>query len=217
MNKKKPISLKKTPYVPIYLILGIIFITFVLLDFFFPYSNRLSSGLKLSSIILLFFAQLIWGKEGTTWWKGAAGLTILTDYFLLFTHFYARGIFFFIPVHLFRYLNRKQEKRTHRLLFLGLLAVGLYFVFHLFLPRLMALALVYTAFLFLNTVEAFRSKNKRLSWAYCLFLACDICVAMANVSGSASSAALAGKLIWIFYLPSQVFLADEIMDAPMFF
>lgn len=212
--KKQELTLNKNPaWKRTCLFLGLIFLTFVFLDFFIPSRVELSSGLKLFSIVLLFLGQTFWGRKGASYWKGAAGLTVLTDYFLLFTNFYSWGVFSFIWVHLLRLLERRKGKRKKTFLYAGLLGLGLYLSLSRFLPRLLALSLIYGLFLILNTLEAWSSGNQKLLFAYLLFCGCDLCVALANLQGTGLVGDFSRKLIWIFYLPSQVLLAEQIIGS----
>ena len=187
-----------------------IYLAFLFLDFFLPSQGRLSSYLKFFSILLLSLSQYILGKKGAGLWIGASFLTILTDYFLLFTSFYSLGVFFFLWVHLFRFLHRK-EKRGEIFLFLSLLGIGIFFLLKKFFPSLEVLAFIYAGLLILNTLEAFKSRDKKLFVAYLLFCFCDLSVAVANFPGSQSLGNLFRKFIWAFYLPSQVLLGDQII------
>lgn len=213
MENKQFISKQNPAWRKLCLFLGVLFLAFVFLDFFIPSKGKLSSGLKLFSIVLLFLGQTFWGKKGASYWKGAAGLTVLTDYFLLFTNFYSWGVFSFIWVHLLRLLERRKGKRKKTFLYAGLLGLGLYLGLSLFLPRLLVLSLIYGLFLILNTLEAWSSGNKKLLFAYLLFCGCDLCVALANLQGTGLVRDFSRKLIWIFYLPSQVLLADQIIES----
>ncbi|MDY6043971.1 MAG: hypothetical protein SPI65_00140 [Peptoniphilus sp.] len=187
---------------------------FLFLDIFYLRYATFSSGLKFMSIVLLFLAQCLWGETERGWWKAAAGLTILTDYLLLFTDCYEWGIFFFNVVHFFRYVERKRGEDDRALYFAGISGVGLMFLLSRYVSWQTALAAAYGLFLFLNTWEAFRSGNRELALAYCLFWGCDICVGVANVLSPGLIATISRKLIWLFYLPSQILLADHIIGPP---
>lgn len=114
MEKKNFILKENLAWRKLCFCLSLFFLVFLCLDFFIPSRVELSSGLKLFSIVLLFLGQTFWGRKGASYWKGAAGLTVLTDYFLLFTNFYSWGIFSFIWVHLLRLLERRKGKRKKR-------------------------------------------------------------------------------------------------------
>lgn len=193
------------------------FLFFLILDFTPSppsYFGTLSSLAKLLSIILLFIAQALWGKKEALLWKLAAALTILTDFLLLFTPFYFQGLSLFVLVHLLRLAQRKKEEGKNFPLWAALLAPGLFFLLRVFFPSLMAMGLVYGLFLLLNLFDALSSKNKRLLMAYLFFLSCDLFVGAANLLPPGTPAEMSIKLIWFFYLPSQVFLAEEVILPP---
>lgn len=193
------------------------FLLFLILDFtpsppfFF---GTFSSLAKLLSIVLLFIAQALWGKKDALLWKLAAALNILTDFLLLFTPRYFEGVTLFVLVHFLRFTQRKKEEGKQFPLWAALLAPALYFSMRAFFPSLMVMGLVYGFFLLLNTCDAFSSKNKRLRQAYLFFLFCDLSVGAANLLPPGTLAEVSSKLIWFFYLPSQVFLAEEILVLP---
>ena len=190
------------------------YLFFLILDFTPSppsYFGTFSSLAKLLSIILLFIAQALWGKKEALLWKQAAALTILTDFLLLFTPFYFQGLSLFVLVHFLRLAQRKKEEGKNFPLWVALLAPALFFFSKLFLPSLMAMGLVYGLFLLLNLFDALSSKNKRLFIAYLFFLSCDLFVCAANLLPPGALAEISRKMIWFFYLPSQVFLAEEVI------
>ena len=142
-------------------------------------------------------------------WAGAAGFTVVADYFLLFTDRWELGILAFILAHYLRVLTLSltlSEKRGGLYSGLILAAIGLIYIFHL--PRTEGLGLIYAALILAGTCLAINRGNKLLMWGYFLFLACDLSVVFANypLLGPGISS-IFRKLIWIFYLPSQVLLA----------
>ncbi len=183
--------------------------------FLLPHHIGLSSGLKLASIVLLFFAQFLWGRADAPWWKGAAALTILTDYLLLFSENYGVGIFLFIFVHYFRYLQRMTDNRRFHPLILALGTLGLYLALQFVIPQFIALSVTYAGLLLLNTGEAWHARDGKLALAYLLFCACDLSVGMANIYEPSQLAEVFRKLIWIFYLPSQVLMVDHIIPKSL--
>jgi hypothetical protein len=207
----KPSFNKQNLWNRICLALALFYIAFALIDFLsLPYGN-LSSILKFIAIIILFISQIALGREGRAWWKLAAFLTILTDYFLLFTNYYSLGVFLFIGVHCCRLVERKKKVGRSYFVRLGLVSMGLFILALFFLNTLNSLAVLYGFFLITNTVEAIRAKDRKLTLAYLLFCACDICVALFNVLPVSYIRALFGSFIWVFYMPSQVLLADKII------
>ncbi len=169
-----------------------------------------SDGIKWASIIIIFLIQaFLLRGPGALKWTGAAGFTVLADYFLLFTNRWEFGILAFILAHYLRILTLSvtlSKKRGG--LYAGLIisAIGLIYIFHL--PRTEGLGLIYAALILDGTYLAIKKGSKLLIWGYLLFLACDLSVVLANypLFGPGISTILR-RLIWIFYLPSQVLLA----------
>lgn len=187
------------------------YFAFLCIDIFIPAQIQISSGLKFLSVVLLFFAQLLWGREDQSLWKFAAGLTIPTDFLLLFTSFDLFGVLLFNFVQLLRYLQRTGNQGRAPVTKTILAIIFTYFILQTLLSSLIALSITYGLLLLLNTSEAIRSGNTKLSLAYILFCACDFSVVIAFLS-SGSVELVFRKLIWAFYLPSQILLADEIME-----
>src|SRR5699024_1707329 len=152
------------------------------------------------------------GKKGQRYWKGAAFVTIFTDYLLLFTRYYEWGIFFFIVVQFMRYLQRMIDHNNYHPYILVFSVMGFYLLLQVFLPQLIALAITYGTFLLLNTWEAYHAGDDKLFIGYLLFCLCDLCVAMGNILETGMVANGFRKLIWIFYLPSQILIADHIIE-----
>lgn len=213
MKNKLPLSLSNHPiWKKVSILLGIIFFGFVALDLFFPEYVEVSSGLKLLTIVVLSFAQILLGRKDQSYWKKAAVATIFTDYLLLFTRHYEWGIFFFIFVQFMRYLQRMIDHNNYHPYILGFSAMGFYLFLQVLLPQLIALSITYGVFLLLNTKEAYHSGEDKLFIAYLLFCLCDLCVVLGNLLETGIVASGFRKLIWIFYLPSQVLLADHIIE-----
>lgn len=165
-----------------------------------------SDGLKWASIILIFLIQaFLLRGPGALKWIGAAGFTVLADYYLLFTDRWGIGILAFIFAHYLRLITLSEKREF---LFAGLIlaAIGLMYFFKL--PWIEGLGLIYAALILSGTYFAIRKGKKVIIWGYLLFLACDLSVVLANfpIFGPGISS-IFRKLIWVFYLPSQVLLA----------
>lgn len=165
-----------------------------------------SDGLKWASIILIFLIQaFLLRGPGALKWTGAAGFTVLADYFLLFTDRWELGILAFILAHYLRLITLSEKTE---LLFAGLILAAIGLIYFFKLPWTEGLGLIYAALIPACTYLAIKKGSKLLMWGYLLFLACDISVVSANypVFGPGISS-IFRKLIWVFYLPSQALLA----------
>lgn len=149
--------------------------------------------------------------------KIALSFTALSDIFLLFTPHYAIGVSVFSIaqcIHALRFirLHRLREKLLLLPAAMGtVLAVALWLLTRQILAAACA---VYACFFLFNVVMAlalfFRSRSLKLKQPHlpwqcalgmALFLGCDIWVVLFNLLG------VGGRIIWLFYLPSQWLLA----------
>lgn len=190
----------------IYLLLAI-YLIFLGLDLFVPGSGTVSSALKWLSIWLIFLAQayaFVFDKRAGWEWALAAGLTVLADYFLLFTIRWSWGIAFYILAQFCRLYQ--QNKRTASRLAICLLVAGI--VLSRFFVAFISLGVIYAVLLIANSILAFESKQMKLIWAYVLFILCDLSVLGMNFSPWSWLQGLTAWTCWLFYLPSQALLAD---------
>lgn len=182
--------------------------------------------IKYISIILCFLFALF-GTKKFNFILLALFFTLIADYFLLFTDIFIFGVMFFILVQIFYLLNiinNLNVFRTITLLIFLFLSVNLsiyYFLnsfefFYIFIS-------IYISLSFTNIISYSYLHNKNpLNIEYILILVgiillliCDIHVALYNLknfilienSGLNNYISISGKLIWIFYLPSQIFIS----------
>lgn len=120
----------------------------------------------------------------------ASALAFIGDYFLLFTNHYLIGISLFIMVQL-TYMYLIKYVNYFPFVFLGLILIN----------PLISLALIYLGFSLLNLYQSFKT-YKKLFIAVFLLLCCDIIIALVYLKLIDSVFAI---MIWIFYLPSQLF------------
>jgi uncharacterized membrane protein YhhN len=144
-------------------------------------------------------------------------ITVLADYFLLLTDLFAFGICIFLVAHLIalaRYRKSLWPKMAVLCTAIALLAVSL--------PALGAedmsstntmLGIIYGVLILTVTICTFLYKQPKQNafcsrLGMCLFLLCDLNVAMHNTldAGEAWYAA-SGVLMWVFYLPAQILLS----------
>lgn len=176
---------------------------FVFIDFFVPQYRAVSNILKYIIVCSAFLYAL------PLFTALPLGLTVVCDYFLLFTTRYETGVALFIGVHLcycfFLIYNFSQVNINKKLLSLFLLLACF-----LFLLPLTILAICYVA-IFLIHIATLVKLNKKMPIAYYrhylialfLFAACDIFTALNFICGFPSATA---NIIWLFYSPSQMIL-----------
>lgn len=157
-------------------------------------------------------------------------ITIIADLCLVIFDFYILGVVSFCMVQIIysvRY-DPKKQKITLISFFITFQCIVLsYFIVRLFIKEiniLLPIALFYSICLLtsvIKSIKAFKSNlysspNKyMILFGMILFLLCDICVALSNITVILPITAhfiislkqIALFLIWVFYLPSQLLLA----------
>lgn len=157
-------------------------------------------------------------------------ITVIADLCLVIFDFYILGIAFFTLVQItyaVRYSTRKFNALLINYLIVFLCIVFSYELFNLFIVRvniLLPMSLFYSICLTLSVSKAINVWKKDLYpspskymivLGMILFLLCDICVALSNISALLpltgyslrSFEEICRLLVWVFYLPSQLLLA----------
>lgn len=171
--------------------------------------------LKYSSILLcLLYALLCALRGGDRLVFPALLFTAGADWFLLVRgdHLEA-GLLLFLVVQFlyFLRLRRLGAGCFFCLRFLLALALGTaVFLLRLATP-LNLLAVLYFSQLLSNAVLVWSARMRLFAVGLTLFVCCDVCVGAFNL-GLAYSFASVG--MWLFYLPSQVFLVLSAKEAP---
>lgn len=199
---------------------ALLYAAFLALDLALPGSGW-DIPLKYLSILLcfLFVLRTGRGRDGSLM-RAALGLTLLADLFLLvLDRWYPAGVACFCVVQLL-YLERIAVARPGRLplrlALRGVLAGAALAAAGVLgaLEPLTALALFYFSQLAFNVLECLmlRPGYRLFGVGLLLFLCCDVCVGLQNLS--AWFPAAAGPLVefarvgmWLFYLPSQVLIS----------
>lgn len=191
----------------------IIYATYLVLDITgnFPI---MSSLLKFFSICLCFFVidNRMWGI------KRIMALTVVADFLLVLTDYYSLGIFVFILVQMnyYRYITKSKGFPLQHLA--AMVCVGLVlsvFINFFIMPINLTvfLAVTYFSSLVFNTAAAISlsslySEYRYISICLCLIICCDIHVAVTNVFSSGIWYSFGLIAMWLFYLPSQVIIAQ---------
>ncbi|MDR1797477.1 MAG: lysoplasmalogenase family protein [Clostridiales Family XIII bacterium] len=143
--------------------------------------------------------------------------TLGADFALLFTDRFALGVTIFFGAHLTALL-----RYAPRPLFLVGLAISAYHIACAYalpmlypadIPQADVLCVGYGILIFLVTAAAFRCKQPKANNALsrlgmCLFIACDVHVALYNnLPPDAPYLRTAFLLMWVFYLPAQTMLS----------
>lgn len=175
--------------------------------------------LKYAGVVLCFAYTFLNYRDWTflsLFHRLAFLFTLLADLFLLLLdNYYVLGVIFFVIVQLCRFqIIHFRKERLYR--DISIIARAFLFVAVAFLllsrDALNILYLV-TAFYFINLVVNFvdslikyfrRENNIFAPLGFLLFIACDVCVGLANLAPNLPFVSFG---MWFFYLPSQVLLA----------
>ncbi len=212
----------------------ICYITFLSIDLgmmcnFFSKSYAMASELVkyLSVLLCVLYSWLgcqSLNKNDINLVRWALMFTAIADIFLLFTKWSLPGVLSFIVVQII-YAYRLLGKRKLNYILLAMIDVLLLLILNLMgieVNDLLVVASVYGILLLHNVIYAWIS-YPGLSFKLGLFLLmlCDINVALQNSMPYLSSVAslnerllvLSHFAIWLFYLPSQVFMVLSIQDV----
>lgn len=206
---------------------SILYISFLTLDLLSSL-NTLCIILKYCSILLCFFFSLIFaGMPDRILITSALGLTAAADLFLLvLDSHYLAGILCFCGVQLLYYCRILRAGGFFCLPFLPLrfLLTGCIFlllgIFNLWDLTAAAGAFYFTQLIF-NAAESLAVRRMNFQYTlFCaglfLFICCDLCVILSNVPSMTFFTVPAPVLsfarigMWLFYLPSQVFITLSI-------
>ena len=146
-------------------------------------------------------------------------VTLGADLFLLFTPYFVTGVFIFLGAHLCALIRYKPRWALPA----GVSAAAVFALVMYFAPRVLhlnaeltlfaAVCLAYAVLIVSVTVSTFHAPQPRVNTLFsrvgmCLFLACDVNVALFNAMPAGHPAHTASiVLMWLFYLPAQTLLA----------
>ena len=168
--------------------------------------SKSSVYVKYLSVILCFVFSLLFNskKKESRFLILTSLLTISADLFLLvLDDYYEIGIAIFCVVQSIYALSMKKKTLIIRAVILVTLVV----LFFMKVTQLQNLLAVYSiTCLLLNVVDSFSFTSKSFTIGLILFALCDISVGLFNISDGIVGN-IAGNLMWIFYLPSQVLIA----------
>ncbi len=217
---------KRLSYIdPIWLFIWIvIYVTFLLSDIFFP-NFWGSAVIKYAGIFLcIVYAHQKYRDDYTL--QLALLFTFLADTILVWTPFTLAGVYVFSFAQ-FMHLSRLTKLPN---ISLCIYACGISFFFALSiifgLEPIYAIATVYGLELICNLVisaKNWRQNSKQFStrcafYGFLAFICCDICVALRFVALDGVLPAFliptVSFLVWVFYYPSQVLIANSSTMKP---
>lgn len=201
-----------------------IYISFLLLDILFP--NFWGSALLkyLGIFLCIIYANQKYSKDYTL--ELALLFTFLADTILVWTPYTLAGVYVFCFAQ-FMHLTR-LTKLSQSALGIYALALSVFFALNIAngLEPIIAVATVYGLELICNIVMSVKNyrKDKKNFRARCAFygficfFCCDLCVALRflaiNNYLSATLIPLTSFLVWVFYYPSQVLIANSSTMGP---
>ena len=146
-------------------------------------------------------------------------ITLGADFFLLFTPYFTTGVFIFIGAHMCALIRYKPRWALPA----GICAAAVFILVMFLAPRVLhandyitlyiAVTATYAVLIISVTISTFFAPQPRINTLFsrigmCLFLACDINVAIFNAAPAGAPAHTASiVLMWLFYLPAQTLLA----------
>lgn len=186
--------------------------------------NYLSTLLKYMSIVIFFITSLFIGEYGhnlvdTRLLQVALFFTLCADTCLLIFNYFKLGVFFFCIVQTV-YIIRHSillRLKISKSIFIFFLAIAIPFILAPFKPiridgGLIIMTTIYAILLTTSLIVALKADGL-IAYGLIFFYLCDINVALSTILiaypmfiGGTSLAYPARLLVWIFYLPSQLFL-----------
>jgi hypothetical protein len=197
----------------------LLYFVFLVLDLFFPQAAALSDVLKWLSICLNFAgcAWTIRPYSLSDWRLTCTGLllTVVCDFFLLFTTAYLWGVLLFILVQ-GQYLKRTgvHSVSFFYTAYIVLLAVSMFAEMTKIFDPLYVVSAFYAFALFTVWVRSLHAplpqKNRRAFFGgMSLFLLCDVNVALTNLFSGDPFSSWFQFFMWFFYLPAQLLIAKS--------
>ncbi len=197
---------------------GILYFSFLALGIFWP-DSTLVAILRLSSIFLCLIYVFL-NFRFDLWLNLALAFTLLADIFLALNHVSVIGVLVFCFAQFCHFMRLKKPPLTLCIgFYLGLIIIFATSLIFRFEP-LYLLAAAYGVLITCNLIfskKLYQKKrntaSKNAFFGFSLFLCCDIIVAISFLSGIGILAAfiqpIANYFSWVFYLPSQVLIANS--------
>ncbi len=195
------------------------YFTFLILDIFFP-GFRGSALLKYAGI----FSCIVYAYQRSR--KDAAlilalFLTFLADTILVWTNWEVFGVTIFSFAQ-FMHISRQADKPPKAILGFSIVLILLYtFARIAGFSSIYAIGMIYATELIINvglSVQRYNKHKRQLSarcgfYGFLCFIACDTCVGIRHLAldgvFTPKVLALASFLVWFFYFPSQILLANS--------
>ena len=202
----------------------IIYASFIILDLFFPFFYGTNLIKYIGIFLCIIYAYQKYYSD--TLLIIALFLTFLADTILVWTDWAVLGVFIFCFaqfMHLMRHF--KAKRRVIIAYAIGIAAIYFIIIWQGMEP-IFAIGTIYGLMLFSNLAAAFRRyrTNPKILRARCgfygfiAFVCCDLCVGLRFIMLhgiiSARFLPLVAFLVWVFYYPSQVLIANSSLKDP---
>lgn len=202
----------------------VIFVSFIMLDLFFPHFYGTNLIKYIGIFLCIIYAYNKYYSDFMLIW--ALALTFLADTLLVWTDWILFGVYVFVFaqfIHLMRQLQ--ANARVIAAYAIGILALLAFAIWRDIEP-IYSIAAVYALMLLSNVFVAvgrYREHPKDFRarcgmYGFIAFACCDTCVAlrflMLNDSIDGHALPLVAFLVWVFYYPSQVLIANSSLKSP---
>ena len=144
--------------------------------------------------------------------------TLAADFFLLFTQYFSAGLVIFLFAHICALVRYRPRFILPACICAGV--VSLISGLALSLPAPAVIACAYAILIISVTISTFFSEQPKINILFsrlgmCLFIICDINVAIFNSTSPELAVHIASSvLMWAFYLPAQTLLALSATTFP---
>lgn len=201
-----------------------IYVSFILLDLVFPFFYGTNLIKYMGIFLCIVYAYNKYYSDFMLIW--ALALTFLADTILVWTDRILLGVYIFVFaqfIHLMRQI--KANPKTITAYMLGIIGLLLVLLLQGVEP-LFAVATIYALLLLSNLFTSFiRFRDHRNEfrarcgfYGFAAFICCDTCVAlrflMINGTLDPRVLSLVAFLVWVFYYPSQVLIANSSLKQP---
>lgn len=202
----------------------IIYLSFIYVGFFYIKTKLSMNILKYLSIVFCFLITLIWSENSINTkdlklLQMGMFFTLIADLFLVILDYHIAGVITFSivqMVYITRYTEGKSYKIIKRLIEVFILISITCFLINRYIIKiefLIAVGLFYSICILISILESIKAAKKgiypnlnknMIVWGMILFALCDLNVGLSRIESIHN---ISSKLIWIFYLPSQVLLS----------
>lgn len=197
---------------------ALIYVSFVLLDAFFPGFFGITILKMLGIILCVVYAWQKFRKDPLL--IIALGFTLLADTILMINNVSQAGVLVFCLAQFFHTSRLKKTRPMFFALYLSVVAILVILSAILKVDAMYLLGAIYAYGLFTNLYLTFKWCYNTHSvastcafYGFVLFVCCDLCVALSYLSATSVIPLffhrVADYFAWVFYYPSQVLISNS--------